>query len=407
MADQTSKKSNKELLDELGVEVESVKKAARSPREERIIAGFEEIQGFVEKNGHPPAHGENNDIFERLYATRLDQIRLQEECRSLVQKLDYQGLLEGAPCVAEPPAEYGSDAELLAELGVEAPKEGNVTFLKHVKPRAEVRRAAEEIGTRTPCEDFETFKPIFEAVQKELKNGMRITKRFKDKVDIREGDLFILFGQKIYIAKVGEEFITKYDRKNNKLRVIYDNGTESDILLRSLQVALNKDEAGRRIIDTTAGPLFSGVTEDEDLASGTIYVLQSKSEHPVIQKNRAIIHKIGVTRGSVKIRIAKAKLDPTYLMAEVEVVATYELYNINCSKLEHILHKIFDCAKLDIQINDRFGNPVVPQEWFFVPLFVIDEVVEKIKDGTISEYSYDVKLAALISAGCHNQKCTE
>ena len=395
MADQSNKQSNQELLEQLGVEAEFAKKPARSPRDERVIAGFEEIQRFVEKNGHPPAHGENNDIFERLYATRLDQIRSKEECKSLIQELDHQGLLEGAFRIAEPPAEYNSDKELLAELGVETPKEGDVTFLKHVKPRAEVR-AAEEIGTRTPCEDFETFKPIFEAVQEELKSGVRTTRRFKDVAEIRKGDLFILLGQKIYVASVGEEFVTNYERKNSKLRVIYDNGTESDILLRSLQVALNKDEAGRRIIDKSFGPLFSSETDDDDCASGTIYVLRSKSDHPAIQESRDIIHKIGVTGGNVERRIANAKLDPTYLMADVDVVATYELYNINRAKLEHVLHKFFDNAKLDIQINDRFGNPVIPREWFLVPLFIIDEVVEKIKDGSIREYSYQTESATLV-----------
>ncbi len=126
-------------------------------------------------------------------------------------------------------------------------------------------------------------------------------------------------------------------------------------------------------------------------------MLKSKSEHPTITENREVIHKIGITGGKVETRIANAKLDPTYLMADVEIVATYELYNINHTKLEHILHKFFESAKLDIQINDRFGNPVVPQEWFLVPIFIIDEVVEKIKDGTISKYSYDMKSATLVS----------
>ncbi len=388
-------KSNKELLDELGIEAEPTKKSTRSPREERIIAGFEEIQRFVEQNGHPPAHGEGNEIFERLYATRLDQIRSKKECRNLVQELDYQELLEGATHIAEPPAEYNSDEELLAELGGGAPKEGDVTFLKHVKPRAEVR-SAEEVASRTSCEDFETFKPIFDAVQEELKSGVRITRPFKDDAEIRKNDLFILSGQKVYVAEVGEEFISDYDRKDSRLRVVYDNGTESDILLRSLQRALNKDEAGRRITDKSFGPLFSSETDGDDLASGTIYVLRSKSDHPTIQENRDVIHKIGVTGGSVERRIANAKLDPTYLMADVEVVATYELYNISRSKLEHVLHKFFEGARLDIQINDRFGNPVTPREWFLVPLFIVDEVVDKIKDGTLSKYSYDENSVSLV-----------
>ncbi len=392
--------SDLELLNELGVDTTAKKKAVRSPREERIIAGFEEIQRFVEQHGHLPEHGEDKDIFERLYAVRLDQMRKQEECRSLLLELDHQELLGDSFEAKEPePDVVLDDAELLSQLGVHAPHEGDVTYLNHVKPRAEVR-AAEEIASRTRCKDFETFKPIFKAVQTELESGMRETRPFKDFAEIREGDLFILSGQKLYVADVGEMFINEYARKDSRLRVIYDNGTESDILLRSLQRALNKDETGRRIVETvpgsSAGPLFSGISSEEDLASGTIYVLRSKSDHPVISKSCDVVHKIGVTSGSVERRIVNAKLDPTFLMADVEVVATYELFNINRSKLENLIHKFFDGARLDIQINDRFGHPVVPREWFLVPLFVIDEVVEKIKDGTISKYAYDMESASLV-----------
>jgi len=80
--------------------------------------------------------------------------------------------------------------------------------------------------------------------------------------------------------------------------------------------------------------LFDNVADNNDLATGTIYVLRSKSEHPVIAENRNIIHKVGVTGGDIKRRIAHARLDPTFLMADVEVVTTYELYNINRVKLE-------------------------------------------------------------------------
>ena len=142
-------------------------------------------------------------------------------------------------------------------------------------------------------------------------------------------------------------------------------------------------------------PLFSGENDDADLASGTIYVLRSKSDHPVVDENRDVVHKIGVTGGSIEKRIANTKLDPTFLMADVELVATYELYNINRTKLENIIHKFFEPVKLDIQINDRFGQPVVPREWFLVPLFAVDEAVTKIKDGTIGDYEYDIENARL------------
>jgi hypothetical protein len=387
--------SDLELLDALGVEAKPDKKTVCTPREERIIAGFEEIQRFVDEHGQLPAHGEDNDIFARLYATRLDQIRRQEECRSIVQDLDHQGLLEGLSTEAEVPLDEIDDDELLSQLGVSAPGDGDVTQLRHVKPRAEVR-AAEEVASRTRCEDFNSFKPVFEAVQKGLENGIRETRRFRDDASVRKGNLFILSGQKIYVAEVGEEYYsTAQNRKDARLRAIYDNGTESDLLVTSLKRALQKDENGRRISDPSAGPLFSSENSDEDLASGTIYVLRSKSDHPVVSESRDVLHKIGVTGGSVEKRIANAKQDSTFLLADVEIIATYELYNINRTKLENLVHKFFDAARLDIQIKDRFGQSVIPREWFLVPLFAIDEAVTKIKDGTISNYAYDVENAKL------------
>ena len=383
-----------ELRSELDDFAEPEKKGGRSPREERIIAGFEEIQRFVEKNGRAPQHGEDRDIFERLYAVRLDRLRKLEECRSILDPLDHHGLLTGAEIVAAPEPESMDEDELLAELGGVAGA-SDITELRHVRTSAD-KRAAEEIADRQKCEDFEKFKPLFAQVQKEIDAGIRQTRPFELKAEIRPGSWFIVGGQKAYVADMGEIFSNAQGRTDARLRVIFDNGTESNLLMRSLQRALHKDEAGRRITDPSAGPLFSGEHADDDLASGTVYVVRSKSDHPVVREHRDVLHKIGVTGGSVEKRIANAKLDPTFLMADVEVVATYELYNINRTKLENIIHRFFEPARLDIQIKDRFGQPVVPREWFLVPLFVIDEMVSKIKEGTIGDYVYDVKNAKLV-----------
>ncbi len=188
---------------------------------------------------------------------------------------------------------------------------------------------------------------------------------------IEQGDWFIVNGQKAYVAEFSEERNHGFDKNDYRLRVIYDNRTESDLLLRSLQKALYEDDAGRRIVSLSAGPLFDDVADDEDLASGIIYVLRSKSDHPVVSQNRDVIHKIGVTGGKVEQRIANAKIEPTFLMADVEIVATYELFNISRVKLENLLHRFFENAKLDIEIADRFGNPVSPKEWFLVPRLIL------------------------------------
>ena len=200
------------------------------------------------------------------------------------------------------------------------------------------------------------------------------------------------------MADRGEFFKASNNATDARLRVVYDNGTESDLLMRSLQRALYKDEAGRRITEPSAGPLFSDVAEENDTESGTIYVLRSKSDLPMIKEHRNVIHKIGVTGGNIGKRIANAKLDPTFLMADVEVVATYELSNINRVKLEKLIHKFFEPSKLNIEIKDRFGNPIVPREWFLVPRFVIDEAIDKIKEGTIVNFQYDAKKQKITSA---------
>ncbi|MBU3034994.1 GIY-YIG nuclease family protein [Tritonibacter mobilis] len=382
------------LLAELGVEIETKKVAARTPREERILAGFEEIQRFVDQNGRVPSHGDDRDIFERIYATRLDSLRELGEASDLLLGLDHQGLLSAGETASETDLDQLDDDALLAELGIEADVPA-ISELKHVRSAAE-KKAAEEIAGREKCDDFDRYKPLFEQIQKELDSGLRETRKFEIKAEIEPGRFFIVGGQKAYVAEMGEIEITDHGRTDARLRVIFDNGTQSKMLMRSLQRALNADgEAGRRITEPSAGPLFSNEAVDGDEASGTIYVLRSQSNHPLVADNRELIHKIGVTGNDVQKRIAGAQLQTTFLMAKVDVVATYKLYNINRGKLEALLHRIFAPAQVDIEINDRFGRPIKPREWFMVPLFVIEEAIQKIKDGTISGYVYNPQKASL------------
>lgn len=384
-----------DLRSELDDYAKPKKMASRTPREERIIAGFKEIEHFFEENGRLPQHGEDRDIFERLYAVRLEKIRASDECQSILNDFDKHGLLKKSP-VPSQPLNHLDDDTLLSELGVFRDSNNDISTLTHVKPRQE-RKSAEEIAQRSICNDFDTFKPLFLQVQEELKRGFRNAKKCENKTEINTGHFFILFGQIAYIAEVGEEFVNDHARKDARLRVIFDNGTESNMLMTSLQRSLYKDDASRRITNPNTGPLFSDENEESDIESGLIYVLRSKSDHPEIKKNYSILHKIGVTGGNIEKRIADAKNDPTFLMAEVEIVATFRLSNINRTKLENIIHKFFEPARLNIEIKDRFGKPIEPREWYLVPLFVIDEAVERIKLGTITQARYDVNLGKIVS----------
>ena len=384
-----------ELLDALGVEVAPLKGSSRTPREERIIAGFEDILHFHQTHGRAPLHGEGRDIFERLYAVRLDQLRKLPEVQALLAELDAPGLLSGTAMPTADVDDLDEDA-LLAELGIgnEAADQNDITVLRHVRSHTE-KRAAEEIANRTPCADFDKFQPLFEQVERDMKSGVRKTLRFGRDASIATGNFFILSGQLAYVAEMGEQFRTPNSETNARLRVVFSNGTESDLLLRSLQRALYKDDTGRRLTDPDMGPLFGDAPEPDDIETGTIYVLRSLSNHPFVTEHRELIHKIGVTGGKVEARIAGAEKDATYLLADVEVVATYKLHNLNRARLENVFHRLFGAAQLDLTIEDRFGHPVKPREWFLVPLHVIDEAVQRIRDGSITDVVYDPKTARL------------
>ena len=386
------------LLADLGITVAAKSQSAHTAREERIIAGFEDIQRFVTQHGRP-RHGEDRDIFERLYAVRLDRIRAQEDCRTLLAPLDHQGLLAATLALAEPL----DDDALLAELGIDTSTSDDLTDLRHVRPASE-RQAADEIASREKCPDFDRFKPLFDQVQKELATGLRATRRFERKSEILPNRFYILAGQKAYVATMEAPLPNEHGNIDARMRVIFDNGTESNLLMRSFQKALQQDPAGRRIIEPSAGPLFADPlfndsSEEGDEASGIVYVLRSKSDHPTVAAHRDVLHKIGVTGGDVARRLTNARLDPTFLMADVEIVATYELYNIDRTRLENLIHRVFAPARLDITVTDRFGNPIIPREWFLVPLFVINETIDRIRDGTITGYEYHPKTASLKRAG--------
>ena len=385
-----------ELLDELGIELAEEQTGGYTARQERIIAGFEDILRFHQTNGHAPRHSHTGDIFERLYAVRLDQLRkLPPEELALLLPMDPHGLLTGS--ASTEPADSLSDDELLAELG--DPAAAGISVLRHVKPiedRVDVT-AAEEIAARSPCKDFASFKHLFEEAQAQLESGLREAKRFEKDTSIEAKDFFILDGHLVYVAEVGEPIRTSInDRPDARLRVIYSNGTESNLLRRSLERALYKKERnGRRLTQPDHGPLFAGTIEPDDIPSGTIYVLRSLSQQPEILAIHDVLHKIGVTGGRVEDRICGAEKDATYLLAPVEIVATWKLANIHRIRFEQTLHRVFGSARLQISIPDRFGNPVEPREWFVVPLAVIDEVIKRIQDESIVKYIYDSTLGEL------------
>ena len=394
--------SDDELLSELGIDLAPVKSVTYTAKEERLISGFEEITRFYEEHQKIPSNIVDVDIFERIYAVRLAQLKQSNEAKTLLADFDQYKLLSDSH--EEDDDLTGlEDDDLLSELGIKLEDEESIFVLQNVRTQKE-REANELTATRKVCSDFEVFKTLFNQINLDIDSGLRITKPFGKDASIELNDWFIVDGLIAYVAEVGEYFKASNGENDARLRVIYSNGTESNLLMRSLKKALYSDKASRRILVTNnAGPLFgSSKSKDEpnniEIKSGTIYVLRSLSDNPFIKDHKNVIHKIGVTTGTVNKRITDAKNDPTYLLADVELVATYGLpENIVPYKLEKLIHKVIQSAQLDISIDDRFGKPVKPKEWFLVPINIIEEIINHLKRGTISDVVYDSSLGKLVS----------
>lgn len=187
-----------------------------------------------------------------------------------------------------------------------------------------------------------------------------------------------------YVAEAGETFQDRLGNRNRRLRVIYDNATESDPLLRSFASLLYNDENGRRITDPVAGPLYAAELAEADVQTGHIYVARTLSKDQHIAANAPRMLKIGVTGGDVHRRIADAENDPTFLLSPAAIVTSFTLYNVNRSRLENLLHRFFDPVRADIEITGRFGKAVRPREWFFATPDQVTEVVRRIQDGSIT-----------------------
>lgn len=393
--------SDDELLSELGIDLAPVNSVTYTAKEERLISGFEEIIHFYEEYKRVPSNIAEVDIFERIYAVRLAQLKQSDEAKQLLADFDQYGLFSDSDDGNDDVASLEDD-DLLAELGIELEAEENILILTNVRTQEE-RKEAELVGRQKLCEDFAVFEPLFDQIQKELETGLRYTKRYGKNNVLEKNDWFILNGQLVFIAEISEYFETSDGHLDARTRLIYSNGTESNILMRSLTKSLYKDEAGRRVLITNnIGPLFveenlPELKNEVEIQSGAIYVLRSLSSNSFIQEHKQVIHKIGVTTNKINKRITDAKNDPTYLLADVELVASYTLpENVVPHKLEKLIHKVLQSAQLDIRIEDRFGKPVKPKEWFLVSIDVINDVIEHIKNGTIETVHYDVNSAKLV-----------
>lgn len=339
-----------------------------------------ELERFIASNGRPPSSEAGTAIAERLLATKAKRLSADSAIGALL-----------LPVEPKPPASVDDI------LGDDLLDDDSIFNLTHVQPR-EMQDQPDYIGSRKPCADFERFRPLFDIVATDLGAKRREARKFAREQEIDAGQFFIQKGMMAYVAEAGEVFQDRLGNRNRRLRVIYDNGTESDPLLRSFASLLYNDDNGRRITDPVAGPLFTAEPDEGDVQTGHIYVARTLSKDQHLAEHGRSMVKIGVTGGDVHRRIADAVNDPTFLLAPAAIITSFTLYNVNRARLEGLLHRFFDPVRADIEITDRFGKAVRPREWFFATPDHITEVVRRIQDGSITRCYFDPKLGIIDTA---------
>lgn len=353
----------------------------------RLERAFLEVVDFRRVHGRIP-DSTTREISERKLGARLDGILANDEKVAALKHLDEFGLLE-AP---EAPA---SIDDLLGEDDLDLLGDDSGLLDVSDLPARKAPDEADSVAKRKKCLDFDRFEHLFKTKHAELADGTAQIAPFKGLRTVTEGRFFVLNGVMLFVAEVGETremVVGGKPEQKQRLRVIFENGTESSMYRQSLSIRLFEQD-GQSIIPT-------GLSDDEevldgDTASGSIYVLRSLSTDPQIAQMKDL-HKIGFTRGPVETRIKNAEKSPTYLMAPVEVVASYRTYNLRASALENLLHRVFAEVQLDVTQGDRKGRSYDPSEWYVVPRKVIDQAIDLIVSGDIVNIEYDPSTERLV-----------
>ena len=364
--------------DDLGL-LEIKKGHISATPDDRLTESFVEISEFFETHGVEPKSG--GDVYEHKLASRLKHIRENKDLREFLKKYDKHNFLVMETKEFETVSDIFEDDDL-DMLSIE---DESIFNIKNV-PKGEYRNSAEFIARRKPCKDFDNFEKLFLQCQEDIKSGKNKLKRFEHG-DVKQGAFFVLEGILLYVESIKMELEKdKHGKDDGRLRCIFENGTESSMRFRSLQKSLEID--GRTIIDENNQIALVDQISSDDQEVGYIYILRSFSTNPEIGSIKNLF-KIGFSTTSVEKRIQNAEQDPTYLMAPVGIVATFRCFNMNPQKLERLLHRFFIGSCLDINITDQLGNRYTPKEWFIAPIGVIEQVIDLVVKGEISNYIYD------------------
>lgn len=370
---------NDDPLDLLG-EIKAKSKAIGE--DERLVTSFEEINSFYEENGIEPRRlsiiGERS-LFSRLQAIRGNPKKIDE-----LKPYDRFNLLQ------EVKIESIDDILEHDAFGLLSDDPEGIFSLKHIPAQ---RGETDFVAQRKPCRDYVNYEQLFKECQEDLRQSKRKLVKFNEKY-FEEGNFFILKGVLAYLKKIEAPQKDKFNKLDGRTRIIFENGTESNMLLRSFGKGLYEDgyfvsEHEDKVLDK----LLPIDTEDEK--SGYIYILESLSQDDRIMMMKNL-YKIGYSTTDVRERIKNAINEPTYLMAQVKIVGVYEAYNMNTQKFEQLLHRFFGNSCLNIDVFGADRKRYSPREWFIAPLNIIESAIGLMMTGEIVNYRYDAKSEQIV-----------
>lgn len=361
---------------------------------------FENIMTFVDSYGRAPQNTPNATMSEKSLRRQLNAIRVNPEQCKILRERDRHGLLADVNVnqnlsetpeveLASPPEISKSelvislddifDDDDLGLLNFDAPE---IFTIKHVPVGK--KDLPDEIARRQPCPDFERFSPLFARVHRGFRDGVFSVMRYRNEQKFQEGDFFILSGVMGYVHRAGER-LEQYDTYNARLHLVFENGTELNMLYQSLTQGLVRDKEGRKV-DLNGQQL---VPSDTPVPSGFVYVLATRSTDPALSPYIRDLYKIGFTESTVEKRIQNAANDRTFLEAPVRIIFTTQCFNMNANRLEALVHGFLAKQRLNITLRAVNGSTYTPREWFHTPLATVQAVIKYILDGTISEYRMD------------------
>lgn len=360
--------------DELGLLALPAKRAPVTA-DQRLVDAFRQITEFVEANGREPVVNPE-DLEESKLAWRLEAICSAPEQRAVLEAHDRLGLLRDVEAPASIEEAVASDP-----LGLLSSTANDVYRLEHVPKR---QTMPDEIARRRPAKDFDDFKRLFEVCHEDLREGRRELIEFRNPTQLSVQSFFVLNGVLGYVAEMGARSQNEIGKSNARLRCIFENGTESNLLLQSL--ASNMYKSGKRVTEPRDLPTMLNLAEGT--RKGVVYVLRSLSKDPQVQ---AIpdLHKIGSTSNSTEGRVASATRISTFLGAPVEILAEWEVPAVAARRIEGLLHRLFSTVRADVWFERDGEVASEVREWFSVPLPVIDQAVDLISSEAIVNYEYD------------------